>query len=281
MPTHPRLRVRRATPADARACQEIRYTAFRPGPMSRCLYPGDVSEAAMEQLTAKFRNEIESEGQDKSRVHVIVAELLPEDRASGEGVATDGGREAAIPAAGAEAVEAGGLAAAAKAEGAPGEPGKRNNPIPRPEILRNPETGGTIIAFAKWHLHRHERPESEWAEKRQATTELYGEGADLEACDAFLGGLREMRQQYIAGKPHYRESSNLGHSQTRLIAFQCSPSSLVPRITSDLAPPPLSYDGARAWQTKKGSSAGLRLRRRATKYTFAAAFATSPCSTST
>ena len=59
-----------------------------------------------------------------------------------------------------------------------------------------------IIGFGRWHIYRHERPESEWntEQKRQ-----WGAGINVEAADTFFTAVQKKRKRIMAGKPHYRK----------------------------------------------------------------------------
>lgn len=59
-----------------------------------------------------------------------------------------------------------------------------------------------IIAFARWHIYKSERPDSEW--KGEARRE-WDEGTNVEAANTFFDGIRQRRQKVMAGRPHCRE----------------------------------------------------------------------------
>ncbi|KAL6721892.1 hypothetical protein ACLMJK_000997 [Lecanora helva] len=80
----------------------------------------------------------------------------------------------------------------------------------RHEISNNPNVSivkvvdtdqdGEIIAFARWNIYRTERPESEW---KDATSRDWDEGTNVDAANEFFNGIREKRQNLMAGKPHF------------------------------------------------------------------------------
>jgi len=76
------------------------------------------------------------------------------------------------------------------------------------EDMRNPDVtfmkvtdtdSGEVIAFGKWIIYKHERPEEEW--KKEAKRD-WGEGTNVEAADAFLGAFNEKRRKIMTGKAH-------------------------------------------------------------------------------
>ena len=57
------------------------------------------------------------------------------------------------------------------------------------------------VAFAKWHIYKEERTESEWM---KAETRDYGEGSNREIIDEFFGQITEKRQTLLGGQAHCR-----------------------------------------------------------------------------
>ena len=79
----------------------------------------------------------------------------------------------------------------------------------RHEILEDPcvtflkvidtDISDEIISFGKWHVYTKERPESEW---KRITLGDWDEGTNVEAANAFFGGMRLKRQKLMKGDPH-------------------------------------------------------------------------------
>ncbi|KAI9879338.1 MAG: hypothetical protein M1830_008798 [Pleopsidium flavum] len=76
------------------------------------------------------------------------------------------------------------------------------------EDMRNPDVtftkvvdtdSGDIIAFGKWVIYKHERPEEEWTKE---TKRDWGEGTNVEAADTFIGAVNQKRRKIMAGKAH-------------------------------------------------------------------------------
>ena len=61
------------------------------------------------------------------------------------------------------------------------------------------ERDNEIVAFAKWHIYKQERPESEWnkAEERE-----WGEGVNVELANEFFGKMQDGRRRNMGGKPY-------------------------------------------------------------------------------
>ncbi|KAK1757817.1 hypothetical protein QBC47DRAFT_165683 [Echria macrotheca] len=76
--TNPRIRIREAVPADARAMAEIDFAAFGTDIIGQLLNPPPVSEAAKEKMAHSY---FPPEGNFKPNAETIfmVAELLPQD----------------------------------------------------------------------------------------------------------------------------------------------------------------------------------------------------------
>ena len=55
------------------------------------------------------------------------------------------------------------------------------------------------IAFARWHIYRTERPESEW---KGAEARGWDEGTNVEAANEFYYKIHEKREKVMGGKPH-------------------------------------------------------------------------------
>jgi hypothetical protein len=61
---------------------------------------------------------------------------------------------------------------------------------------------GEVVAFAKWLLHRRQRPEEEWkGDTFTATTESWGEGCDTDVVNAFIGKMTRTQQADAKGEP--------------------------------------------------------------------------------
>ncbi|MCJ1258141.1 hypothetical protein MMC24_005972 [Lignoscripta atroalba] len=60
-----------------------------------------------------------------------------------------------------------------------------------------------IVGFGKWHIYKHERPESEWKKVQKRD---WGEGANVAAADEFFGAIQEKRARIIGGAAHCREN---------------------------------------------------------------------------
>lgn len=58
----------------------------------------------------------------------------------------------------------------------------------------------SIIAFAEWNIYRTERPESEW--KSSPEPDVWDEGTNVEAGNAFREAKREKRRKLLGGVPH-------------------------------------------------------------------------------
>ena len=71
-----------------------------------------------------------------------------------------------------------------------------------------------IIAFARWHIYRTERPESEWKDARPRE---WDEGTNIDAANAFLHAVRQKRQKIMAGKPHFCTSASTHSRKRKLI----------------------------------------------------------------
>lgn len=60
---------------------------------------------------------------------------------------------------------------------------------------------GEIVAIAKWTLYREPRAEEEWkADEFTATTEIFGEGSNLEVINAFIGGMNQKQRDHTKGE---------------------------------------------------------------------------------
>lgn len=72
---------------------------------------------------------------------------------------------------------------------------------PHVTVLKVVDTdkGNEIIAFARWHIYRDKRPESEW---KSVAPRDWDEGTNVEAANAFFGAIREKRQKVMKGDPH-------------------------------------------------------------------------------
>lgn len=86
----PRLRIRRATPADAGAIAKIHFEAFGPGVMNRLMHPGGVTEDARAKFAGGIFPPADKAADASAEVIVMVAELLA------EGSEADGGKDAPI-----------------------------------------------------------------------------------------------------------------------------------------------------------------------------------------
>ena len=64
-----------------------------------------------------------------------------------------------------------------------------------------------IIAFARWNMYLHERPESEW--KKEGKRE-WDKGTNVEAANAFLHAVIEKRQRVMGGKAHCCKENRAG-----------------------------------------------------------------------
>ena len=77
------------------------------------------------------------------------------------------------------------------------------------------------VAFAKWHIYREERPESEWM---KAETRDYGEGSNREVIDEFWGQITEKRRTHLGGQPHCRMKKYFQRMASQLLlmtSLQC------------------------------------------------------------
>lgn len=80
----------------------------------------------------------------------------------------------------------------------------------RDEILINPNIKflkvvdtdlDEIIAFARWHIYRFERPEREWED---APSRSWDEGTNVDAANEFYYAIHETRKKIMSGKAHCR-----------------------------------------------------------------------------
>ena len=86
----PRIRVRKATPADGPALADVHFAAFGPDIMSHLMYPDGVSQDAMAKFATSLFPSAEPNGKADVETIVMVAEALPDgspDDGSGEIVA--------------------------------------------------------------------------------------------------------------------------------------------------------------------------------------------------
>lgn len=83
----PRLRIRRATPADASTIAKIHFEAFGPGVMNKLMHPGGVSDDARAQFAGGIFPPPDKAGDTSAEVIVMVAEL------PAEGSQADGGSQ--------------------------------------------------------------------------------------------------------------------------------------------------------------------------------------------
>ncbi|KAK3335942.1 hypothetical protein B0T19DRAFT_436759 [Cercophora scortea] len=89
-----------------------------------------------------------------------------------------------------------------------------------------------IVAYAKWQIFRHERPETEWnVEDPPMTTEILGEGVDAEVYNAFLGGMHRVRKTHSRGDA----SVNLGILACRSTRQRLGAASALMRWGTELA----------------------------------------------
>ena len=56
-----------------------------------------------------------------------------------------------------------------------------------------------IVAFARWHVYRTERPESEW---KGTEPRSWDEGTNVEAANEFFNKVHEKREKVMSGNPH-------------------------------------------------------------------------------
>jgi hypothetical protein len=65
-----------------------------------------------------------------------------------------------------------------------------------------PEDGpGEVVALAKWLLHREPRTEEEQsAQVFNATTEMFGQGCDIDVVNAFIGGMNRLQRDHAKGE---------------------------------------------------------------------------------
>lgn len=72
---------------------------------------------------------------------------------------------------------------------------------------------GEVVAMAKWTLYREQRPEEEWkTEEFTATRDMFGEGAELDVVNAFIGEMHRVQRDLAKGEaslckchpPHHR-----------------------------------------------------------------------------
>ncbi|MCJ1230413.1 hypothetical protein MMC12_007087 [Toensbergia leucococca] len=59
-----------------------------------------------------------------------------------------------------------------------------------------------IVAIAKWHTYKTERPENEW---RTHKKKEWGKGVNVEAANEFFGTFHQKRSRVMKGNPHYCE----------------------------------------------------------------------------
>ncbi|KAL2021603.1 hypothetical protein VTK56DRAFT_6956 [Thermocarpiscus australiensis] len=60
---------------------------------------------------------------------------------------------------------------------------------------------GEVIAFAGWALHREQLPEEEWNKDFTPTSELYGDGCDINVAAAFFGAMSRKQRAHAKGEP--------------------------------------------------------------------------------
>ncbi|KAL9114194.1 MAG: hypothetical protein Q9187_007512, partial [Circinaria calcarea] len=53
----------------------------------------------------------------------------------------------------------------------------------------------TIVAFARWHIYRLERPESEWNTEKKRD---WGQGINVDVADAFFTAIQQKRKRIMA-----------------------------------------------------------------------------------
>jgi hypothetical protein len=56
-----------------------------------------------------------------------------------------------------------------------------------------------IISFARWHVFRSDRPESEW---KGILSRGWDEGTNVEAANEFYYAIHEKREKVMGGKAH-------------------------------------------------------------------------------
>ncbi|KAK3694511.1 N-acetyltransferase-like protein [Podospora appendiculata] len=89
-----------------------------------------------------------------------------------------------------------------------------------------------IVAYAKWQIFRHGRPEAEWnTDDPPMTTEMLGEGVDADVYNAFLGGMHRVRKQHSRGDA----SVNLGILACRPTRQRLGAASALMRWGTELA----------------------------------------------
>lgn len=74
--------------------------------------------------------------------------------------------------------------------------------FPRPEcaFVKVMDTDiGELVAFAKWLIYKHERPEEEWNKQEKRT---WAEGTNAELANEFIGAINEKRRKIMKGTPH-------------------------------------------------------------------------------
>ena len=76
-----------------------------------------------------------------------------------------------------------------------------NDPVIKYIKVVDIDLDSKAVAFAKWHIYKEERTESEWM---KAETRDYGEGSNREMLDEFFGQITEKRQKHLGGQPHCR-----------------------------------------------------------------------------
>ncbi|MCJ1393140.1 hypothetical protein MMC18_006012 [Xylographa bjoerkii] len=57
-----------------------------------------------------------------------------------------------------------------------------------------------IVSFARWHIYKQARPESEWSKPREMRD--WGPDANNQALNDFMGAIDEKRRELMAGEPH-------------------------------------------------------------------------------
>ena len=61
---------------------------------------------------------------------------------------------------------------------------------------------GEIVAFARWMWNKDPREEWDWDYSPDLTLETMGEGVNLEAANAFIGGLKRLERKHARGDPN-------------------------------------------------------------------------------
>lgn len=181
-----RLRLRRATPADVPDIVRIHFDAFGPCIMNRLMRPDGGSESARASFGRSFR-------------------FSPEDGPPGAaGKQTDPPSPAAVEQ----------FTIVAEAVSAAGEE----------------DVAPEVVAFAKWKLVREplseEGTKRGWDAQREGwTAEELGEGTNVEVYAAYIGGLHQLRAQWVGGDPCLREFFALLFPTSSLLHPQHSPQS--------------------------------------------------------